>query len=86
VAFISCSYGRNNPRHENGLLLAKSSSSPVIDGKPIELGRVANEDKLWLLSITIKDVLSSEEGQDLVEDSLIVALVAFAATVGMGFC
>ena len=42
------------------------------------------KDKLWMLSIKVKDVLSSEEGQDLIEYALIVALVAFAATVGMG--
>jgi pilus assembly protein Flp/PilA len=42
------------------------------------------KDKLWLMSIKMKDVLNSEEGQDLIEYALIVALVAFAATVGMG--
>jgi pilus assembly protein Flp/PilA len=41
------------------------------------------KDKLWMMSIRIKDVLSREEGQDLIEYALIVALVAFAATVGM---
>ena len=41
------------------------------------------KDKLWMMSIKIKDVLSREEGQDLIEYALIVALVAFAATVGM---
>ena len=41
------------------------------------------KDKLWLMSIKMKDVLKSEEGQDLIEYALIVALVAFAATVGM---
>jgi pilus assembly protein Flp/PilA len=41
------------------------------------------KDKLWMWSIKVKDVLSREEGQDLVEYALIVALVAFAATVGM---
>ncbi len=42
------------------------------------------KDKLWLMSIKMKNVLNSEEGQDLIEYALIVALVAFAATVGMG--
>jgi pilus assembly protein Flp/PilA len=42
------------------------------------------KDKLWMMSIRIKNVLSREEGQDLIEYALIVALVAFAATVGMG--
>jgi pilus assembly protein Flp/PilA len=42
------------------------------------------KEKIWMMSIKIKDVLSHEEGQDLIEYALIVALVAFAATVGMG--
>jgi pilus assembly protein Flp/PilA len=42
------------------------------------------KDKLWLMSIKMKEVLNSEEGQDLIEYALIVALIAFAATVGMG--
>lgn len=41
------------------------------------------KDKLWMLSIRLKDVLTREEGQDLIEYALIVALVAFAATAGM---
>jgi len=39
--------------------------------------------KLWLMSIKMKECLNSEEGQDLIEYALIVALIAFAATVGM---
>jgi pilus assembly protein Flp/PilA len=42
------------------------------------------KDQLWMLSIKLKNVLNREEGQDLIEYALIVALVAFAATVGMG--
>jgi len=42
------------------------------------------KDKIWMLSIKIKAVLNREEGQDLIEYALIVALIAFAATVGMG--
>ena len=41
------------------------------------------KDKIWMMSIKIKDVLNREEGQDLIEYALIVALIAFAATVGM---
>ena len=40
--------------------------------------------KVWMLSIKLKDILENEEGQDLIEYALIVALVAFAATAGMG--
>jgi pilus assembly protein Flp/PilA len=42
------------------------------------------KEKIWMMSIKMKDVLNREEGQDLIEYALIVALIAFAATVGMG--
>jgi pilus assembly protein Flp/PilA len=42
------------------------------------------KDKLWTLSIGIQNLLKDEQGQDLIEYALIVALVAFAATAGMG--
>ncbi len=42
------------------------------------------KDKLLLLCIKIQTTLQSEEGQDLVEYALVVALIAFAATAGMG--
>jgi pilus assembly protein Flp/PilA len=38
---------------------------------------------LLKLYIKIQDLLSHEEGQDLVEYALIVALIALAATAGM---
>jgi pilus assembly protein Flp/PilA len=42
------------------------------------------KDKLMKLSAKIQTVLMSEEGQDLIEYALVVALIAFAATAGMG--
>jgi pilus assembly protein Flp/PilA len=42
------------------------------------------KDQLWKLSIKIQSILKGEEGQDLIEYALVVALIAFAATVGMG--
>jgi pilus assembly protein Flp/PilA len=42
------------------------------------------KDKMWLLSIRLKNALANEDGQDLIEYALVVALVAFAATAGMG--
>lgn len=39
--------------------------------------------QLWKLSIKIQGLLNREEGQDLIEYALVVALVAFAATAGM---
>ncbi len=41
------------------------------------------KEQLWKLSIKIQNILSSEEGQDLIEYALVVALIAFAATAGM---
>jgi pilus assembly protein Flp/PilA len=41
------------------------------------------KDQLWTLSVKIQNLLSREEGQDLIEYALVVALIAFAATAGM---
>jgi pilus assembly protein Flp/PilA len=41
------------------------------------------KDKFLALCIKIQNQLQSEEAQDLVEYALVIALVAFAATVGM---
>jgi len=41
------------------------------------------KDQLWLLSVKIQNFLSREDGQDLVEYALAVALIALGATVGM---
>lgn len=41
------------------------------------------KDKFLKLAITIQSMLEREEGQDLIEYALVVALIAFAATVGM---
>jgi pilus assembly protein Flp/PilA len=42
------------------------------------------KDRLLKLSINMQNRLMAEEGQDLIEYALVVALIAFAATVGMG--
>ena len=36
-----------------------------------------------MLAIKMQNLLSREEGQDLIEYALVVALIAFAATAGM---
>jgi pilus assembly protein Flp/PilA len=36
------------------------------------------------LSVKLQTLMMREEGQDLIEYALVVALIAFAATVGMG--
>jgi pilus assembly protein Flp/PilA len=41
------------------------------------------KDKFLKLSVKIQGLMLREEGQDLVEYALVVALVAFAATAGM---
>ncbi|HTW45101.1 MAG TPA: Flp family type IVb pilin [Acidobacteriaceae bacterium] len=41
------------------------------------------KDKLLILSIKLRTLLSDEQGQDLIEYALLVALVAFGATAGM---
>jgi pilus assembly protein Flp/PilA len=41
------------------------------------------KEQLWKLSIKIQSILNNEEGQDLIEYALVVALIAFAATAGM---
>jgi pilus assembly protein Flp/PilA len=40
--------------------------------------------KLTMLALTVQNILNNEEGQDLIEYALVVALIAFAATAGMG--
>jgi pilus assembly protein Flp/PilA len=42
------------------------------------------KDQLMKLSLKLQLLLEDERGQDLIEYSLVVALIAFAATVGMG--
>ena len=42
------------------------------------------KNKIWMLSIKIQNILKGEEGQDLIEYALVVALIAFAAVGAMG--
>jgi pilus assembly protein Flp/PilA len=58
-------------------------SKPVFGWKLAISWRIQMNDKLWKLSIQIQNILKSEDGQDLIEYALVVALIAFAATVGM---
>lgn len=41
------------------------------------------KDKLLMLSIKLRTLLSQEEGQDLIEYALVVALIAFGAVAAM---
>ena len=42
------------------------------------------EYQCWSLINKVRNFLKDEEGQDLIEYALVVALIAFAATAGMG--
>jgi pilus assembly protein Flp/PilA len=42
------------------------------------------KNNLLLLSVKLQNFLNREEGQDLIEYALVVALIAFAAIGGMG--
>jgi pilus assembly protein Flp/PilA len=42
------------------------------------------KDTFMKLSVKLQTLMMREEGQDLIEYALVVALIAFAATVGMG--
>ena len=41
------------------------------------------KDRFLMLAIKMQNLMKDEEGQDLIEYALVVALIAFAATVGM---
>jgi pilus assembly protein Flp/PilA len=42
------------------------------------------KNNLLLLSVKLQNFINREEGQDLIEYALVVALIAFAAIAGMG--
>jgi pilus assembly protein Flp/PilA len=42
-------------------------------------------DLMIKMYVTLKAVIAREEGQDLVEYALVVALIAFGAITGMGY-
>jgi pilus assembly protein Flp/PilA len=42
------------------------------------------KDTFMKLSVKLQTLMMRDEGQDLIEYALVVALIAFAATVGMG--
>ena len=42
------------------------------------------KNRILLVTIKLQNLLASEEGQDLIEYALVVALVAFGATAAMG--
>jgi fructose/tagatose bisphosphate aldolase len=75
--------------HGNSFETCKSAillgyTSVMMDGSKKHLtGRKRMNTMLLKLYVKFQDLMSREEGQDLVEYALVVALVAFGATVGM---
>jgi pilus assembly protein Flp/PilA len=61
----------------------RCQTQPLAELKITLWGRTQMKDKLLMLSIKLRTLLSDEQGQDLIEYALIVALVAFGATAGM---
>jgi pilus assembly protein Flp/PilA len=55
----------------------------VAGNKSLEGEGLKMKDKLMKLSVKLQALLMSEEGQDLIEYALVVALIGFAATAGM---
>jgi len=51
--------------------------------KSISTGEFKMKNNMMMLALKIQDRLSNEEGQDLIEYALVVALIAFAAIGGM---
>ena len=41
------------------------------------------QNRMWNLYAKMQALIASEDGQDLIEYALVVALIAFAATAGM---
>jgi pilus assembly protein Flp/PilA len=70
---------------KNGILVAASKGVPVQVGHIKIKGenKTTMKNTLLKLYIKIQSLLSQEEGQDLVEYALVVALIALAATIGM---
>jgi pilus assembly protein Flp/PilA len=50
-----------------------------------EMENLTMNDLMIKMYITLKSVMAREEGQDLVEYALVVALIAFGAVAGMSF-
>jgi pilus assembly protein Flp/PilA len=58
-------------------------SSPVARGTDFLLEEVEMKKAMLKLSANLQTLMLREEGQDLIEYALVVALIAFAATTGM---
>ncbi len=68
---------------ENGMPLAVFEVPRLRLGES-KMERTQMNNLLLKLYVKFQDLKNSEEGQDLVEYALVVALIAFGATAGMG--
>jgi pilus assembly protein Flp/PilA len=67
----------------SGITLAlEIASSRNLENNPTN-GEFTMKNKFLTLCVKIQTKLQSEEGQNLIEYALVVALIAFAATAGM---
>ena len=64
-------------------VICNIQSNPASGWENQLTGRNQMNSMLLRLYVKFQDLMSREEGQDLVEYALVVALVAFGATVGM---
>src|SRR5215469_8804214 len=65
--------------------LASSHAPPVSSWNPNPGMENLRMNNLMKLYIVMKSLIEREEGQDLVEYALVVALIAFGAITGMGY-
>jgi len=65
-------------------LLTRRTLLAKDDHKTTQLERTAMKLELWKLYINLQNLMAGEEGQDLIEYALVVALIAFAAIGAMG--
>jgi pilus assembly protein Flp/PilA len=54
-----------------------------MSGKLLYLEEIEMKETMLKLSTKLQTLMLQDEGQDLIEYALVVALIAFAATVGM---
>ena len=70
--------------HKSGILLARFTGNQPSAGIPKSMdGEKDMKNKMMLLLVKAQDMLSREEGQDLVEYGLLIALISFGAIAGM---
>lgn len=62
----------------------RANIRPAVGCKSKLGGKHQMKDRFLMLAIKLQSLLKDEKGQDLIEYALVVALIAMAATAGMG--